>query len=240
MNKSLKKSTYKKLFEEFVSFLFPEVCVNCGVILHQSERHLCLNCCAELPFTDFENYPQNPMEKLFRGRIALQFASATFYYRKSSIIQKLIHALKYNKNQQIGSFISQFTIEKLSKTNRFVVPDAIIEVPLHPNKLKIRGYNQLDTFAQELSKHYNIPILQDVLIKTQHTESQTQKSKWSRLARLEEKFLLQSPQKIQEKHLLLVDDVITTGATIEACALELLKAQKVTLSVICMSIADDS
>lgn len=211
--------------------------MGCGKPLIISEKHLCVNCLTELPFTDYENYPNNPLEKLFRGRVPLVYASATLFYQKRGAVQQLIHQLKYKGNQNIGRFIAQLTIGQLLHTQRFTVPDAIVEVPLHPQKIKKRGYNQLDTFAQTLAEHYHIPVLNNVLVKTQNTESQTKKGKWNRFAGIEEKFELVNTVAISNKHLLLVDDVITTGATIEACALELFKAQNVSLSIVCMSMS---
>lgn len=232
--------SFNTVIQDFTMFLFPNVCIHCGTILHKGENYICINCRSELPFTDYEAYPKNPIEKLFRGRIPLQYASATLFYRKKGVVQKLIQQLKYKDNPSVGEFIAQLTLDKLEHSNRFTVPDAIVEVPLHPKKLKKRGYNQLDLFAKVLAQHYTIPIFHDVLVKTQNTQSQTKKSKWHRLAKLEEKFMLKDSQKIEGKHLLLVDDVITTGATLEACGLELLKAPNIRLSIISMSISSDN
>lgn len=227
-----------KLIKDLLNIFFPDSCLVCGTHLIKQERHICLECGIQLPFTEFTEFENNPFEKLFRGRIPIQAATSLLYFRKNGNTQKLIHELKYRGNQDIGKYFGKILGNQIKNSERFKNPDGIIMVPLHPNKLKIRGYNQLTKFAYQLAEELNIPVFEDVLVKVNQTASQTKKNKLSRFDKLNEKFQSQNLDLIEGKHILLIDDVLTTGATLEACANEILKAKNVKISMVTIAVPD--
>lgn len=218
------------------NIFFPKTCVLCQEKLMGNEEIICLHCENQLPYTHFSDFPNNNFEKKFYGRIPIESATSLLFFKKQGYAQKLIHQLKYRGKQKIGSFLGEKLGIEMRKSNRFSNLDAIIMVPLHPKKQRIRGYNQLTFFARQLAVELQIPVLEHVLIKTEQSDSQTRKSRMMRFEKLKENFYLQHPEKIQGLHILLVDDVFTTGATLEACAQELLKAGNVKLSFATMAI----
>lgn len=228
----------KKLSNDFVNIFFPKTCILCESKLVSNENVICFSCEHQLPLTNFTDFENNAFEKKFTGRIPVEQATSLLFFRKKGNTQRLIHHLKYHERQDVGDFLGEKLALSMLESNRFKNIDAIVIVPLHPKKLKSRGYNQLTTFASQLSTVLNIPILDDVLIKTHLSESQTKKDRFSRFKSVTEKFEAQNLEKIAHKHILLIDDVLTTGATIEACATELLKANNVKISLATMAIPD--
>jgi len=224
--------------KNLIDLFFPSSCVLCGSHLVTYEKTVCITCEHQLPFTEFTNFKDNPIEKKLWGRIPIQSATSLLFFRKNGNTQKLIHQLKYHGNQEIGTYFGTLLGNELKKSTRFQNLDGIVMVPLHPTKLKMRGYNQLSFFAKQLSLDLNIPIINDVLIKVSQTESQTKKDRLHRFTKLNEKFHHNNLEKISNKHILLIDDVLTTGATLEACAQELLKGNNVKISLAIMAIPD--
>ena len=217
---------------------FPNYCTYCGVDLVVNERELCLKCRFELPLTHFTELKDNPVEKMFFGRIPLEYATALLFYREKGITQQLLSKLKYKGNQNIGIFLGDWIAHELKNSKRFPPIDYILPVPLHPKKLKKRGYNQLSTFGESISKVLDVPFNNRLLIRKSITDSQTLKSRIDRFKIVKEIFYLTDTSYLKNKHILLIDDVITTGATIEACAIELLKTKNIKISVVCMSFTD--
>jgi ComF family protein len=194
------------------------------------ESLLCMRCIDAMPDTNFESHAGNPVEKKFWGRIPLEQATAQYYFTKESLMQRLMHQFKYRGNHELGAQLGKMMGESLKKSNRFHV-DALIPLPLFAAKEKRRGYNQATVLCEGMAESLQVPVLKDVIIRSQHTDTQTRRGRIERWQNMEGKFVLAKSEAIRNKTVLLVDDVVTTGATLEACGMELLKAENVKLSI---------
>lgn len=228
---------FKEIKESLLQLVFPHVCDGCGSDLLNIESRLCIRCLASLPETNFEKHSLNPVEKIFWGRLPIINASAHLYFTKESLVQHLMHQVKYKGNKELGLQLGRIMGHALKSSNRFNNPDALIPLPLFPSKEKKRGYNQAAVLCEGIAEILSIPVFSNVITRPQYTETQTKKGRIERWKNIEGKFQLENPQLIQNKHLLLVDDVITTGATLEASGNELLKAENVRLSVAVLCVA---
>jgi len=226
------------LFSSIFKILYPTLCLTCECHLVQNENVICSACRHKLPETDFIDSPDNLIEKALQGRVQITAGTALLFFRKKGIVQKLIHALKYQNHQEVGVFFGQWMGNQLKLSNRFKDIEGIVLVPLHPIKQKQRGYNQLTFFGNQLAKELNIPVYNELLIKVGKSNSQTKKNRFSRFEKINERFHIVDTNKLNGKHILLVDDVFTTGATIEACANEILKTPNVRISVATMVVSD--
>ena len=227
----------KEIKDSFLHMLFPHVCTGCGNDILNQESVLCMRCIDAMPETNFELHPNNPVEKIFWGRLPLVGAAAQFYFTKESLMQHLMHQFKYKGNRELGLQLGRMMGKQLSRSGRFADIDALIPLPLFPVKEKRRGYNQATVLCHGMAETMNIQVLDKVVIRPQHTETQTKKGRIERWKNMEGKFIAINPDMIRNKHLLLVDDVVTTGATLEACGNELLKAENVKLSVATLCVA---
>jgi ComF family protein len=221
----------KALKDSLLHLAFPHVCEGCGTDNLQAEHLLCIRCLSYLPKTNFHLHANNPIEKIFWGRIALSQATAQYYFTKESMMQRLMHQFKYKGNKEVGIYLGRLMGLAMAESNRFSTVDALIPLPLHKSKEHKRGYNQAALLCEGLSGVLNKPTLNNVVTRTAYTETQTRKNRIQRWQNMEGKFELINPSVIENKHLLLVDDVVTTGATLEACGTELLKAKNVQLSI---------
>lgn len=228
---------FKEIKESFLHVVFPHVCDGCGSDLLNVESRLCIRCLAALPQTNFEQHTGNPVEKTFWGRMPVVNAASHFYFTKESLMQHLLHQFKYKGNEDLGLQLGRMMGFAIRSSNRFNDIDALVPLPLFPVKEKRRGYNQAAVLCNGISEVLSLPVLNNVIIRPQHTETQTQKGRVERWRNIEGKFYLQDPTAIKDKHLLLVDDVVTTGATLEACGNELLTAENVKLSLLTLCIA---
>jgi ComF family protein len=217
--------------ESFFHLFFPHVCSGCGSDLVNEESNLCLHCLTSMPETNFHMHSNNPIEKKFWGRLPLASATAQYYFTKESLMQHLMHQLKYKGNRELGKQMGRLMGNDLLASNRFNRIDALIPLPLFAAKEKRRGYNQSTILCEGIAEIMNVEILDRVIIRTQHTDTQTTKGRMERWLNMEGKFKLIQAEKIQGKHVLLVDDIITTGATLEACGQELLQVDHLQLSV---------
>ncbi len=224
-------------FQDFISLFYPDNCLACGNNLFKSERILCTSCLFHLPKTNYHFEKDNPISKIFWGRTEIEIASAFYFFVKASKLQHLIHQLKYKGKKEIGVFIGEIYGEELVKSEFYKNIDLIIPVPLHPKKEKLRGYNQSEVFARGLSASMNIPVDTLTLIRTYASETQTKKTRFKRWENVKEIFEIRDAEKIENKHILLVDDVITTGATLESCANMLNKISGVKISIAGIAIA---
>ena len=226
----------KEIKDAFLHLLFPHVCTGCGTDILNEETVLCMRCIDRMPETNFELHADNPVEKIFWGRLQMVSATAQFYFTKESLMQHLMHQFKYKRNKELGLQLGRMMGEQIKKSGRFEV-NALVPLPLFPVKEKRRGYNQATILCEGMAEIMGIPVLDKAVIRPQHTETQTKKGRIERWENMEGKFILSDPDKISNQHLLLVDDVVTTGATFEACGNELLKADNVRLSLASLCVA---
>ena len=224
-----------QFFKDIFHLFFPNICVCCKEQLLQNEVTLCLKCRFELPITDFTNEIGNKVERGFFGRLPINFATSLFYYKTKGTSQQLIYQLKYKGQQDIGTFLGNWMGEELKNSKRFPNIDCIVPVPLHQKKLKKRGYNQLTTFGLSISEVIETPYVDTILVRKSKTETQTLKQRFDRWKNVQEIFYVNNPNFFDNKHVLLIDDVITTGATLEACATQILKSNNVKISIATMA-----
>ncbi|HKJ07327.1 MAG TPA: phosphoribosyltransferase family protein [Flavobacteriaceae bacterium] len=220
-----------KVLTSIVELFFPTICYCCDSQLTEGEKHICLNCRFDLPTTNFTKLEGNIVEQAFYGRIPIVAATALFYFYKEGKIQKLIHQLKYRGEQNVGVFTGKWLGQELKDSARFNTIDCVIPVPLHKKKLKKRGYNQVEKFGKTLATILNVDYIDNVLVKVTATKTQTHKIRFDRWKNVSELFTIQNSQLIANKHILLIDDVITTGATLEACYKALNKANNINISI---------
>jgi ComF family protein len=183
-----------------------------------------------LPRTRFELYPANPVEKIFWGRLPLDAATAQFYFTKESLIQDLMHQFKYRNNKELGLQLGRMMGNGLARSGRFPV-NALVPLPLFPSREKRRGYNQATVLCEGISDVLQVPVLTKAVLRPQPTETQTRKTRIERWSNMEGKFTLADPAQLTGKNILLVDDVVTTGATLEACGTEMFKAGNIRLNI---------
>ena len=214
---------------------YPKLCVNCQNQLVNNEFVLCTFCRHDLPLANFKNYTDNKIIRIFYGRVEIEKANALLLFRKKGIVQQIIHELKYKNNEDVGVFLGRWYASILKETSIFSEVDIVIPVPLHPKRLKERGYNQVTKFGLEICNSLKIPFKENILTRVSSTKTQTFKSRFERFTNLDTKFITQKKDRINGKHILLIDDVITTGATLESCAKELLKSGASKISLITMA-----
>jgi ComF family protein len=224
-----------KFLKDIFAIFFPITCLCCNEYLATNESVICLICRHDLPLTNFSFEENNLIEKSFYGRIPLENATSLFYFFKKGNVQRLIHELKYKKQQRVGTLVGDWLGEQLVESQRFETIDCIIPVPLHPKKLKIRGYNQVTTFGESLSKKLNIPYYSTILTRISSTKTQTKKLRFERWNNVQELFHVENNFTLENKHVLLIDDVITTGATLEACYDALRHTKNLKISIACMA-----
>lgn len=211
--------------KDIISFLFPEICSVCKIQLPDKIHHICFSCDADLHYTYFEKYQESsPLDELFWGRVQLFSTHSLLYFSKSNSTQKIVHQIKYKNNQALAIEMGKRMGEKLLIKWRDNVPDVIIPVPLHPKKHNKRGYNQSELLAKGLSIQTKTPYSVTLLKRRKNTKTQTKKGKMERWDNVNSIFEVNSPEKWKNKHLCIIDDVITTGSTIEACAIILQQA----------------
>lgn len=225
------------MLTDFLNLIFPKICASCDVALQKNEVCICTQCRINLPLTLDHNFKENETKKTFYGRIPLENASSLFYFEKGSSVQRIIHDLKYRGNTHVSKVLGKWHAELLSNVgwnNKF---DWVVPVPIHKKRLRERGYNQVDLYAEAFSEILNAKCIKNVLLRRSVTKTQVFKNRLSRSKMSDKDFYLQS-DSIQEipKHILLVDDIITTGATLEACCSELLKIENVKLSIASMGL----
>lgn len=222
-------------FNDILNIFYPNICLCCSNYLTTHEHLICLVCRNDLPLTNFSFETPNLLEKAFYGRIPIEHGTALFYFYKKGKIQQLIHHLKYKGQQEVGNFIGNWLGENMVLSDRFKDIDCIIPVPLHQKKLKKRGYNQVTEFGNSLSKKLNIPFYENILKKKTAINSQTKLIRLDRWRNVEELFYVDHKTSLTNKHILLIDDIITTGATLEACYLALQTFENIKISIAAMA-----
>jgi ComF family protein len=210
---------------------FPKNCPACGRPLRLFGANICGRCSQNLPETHFFEAPNNPIEKIFYGRLPISAGAAAWYFHKNSALQALLFQLKYKSNKDVGLFIGKQMGALLAASERFSSIDALVPVPLHPQALSKRGFNQAALICEGIGQVWHKPVLTGAIARTKHTSTQTKQTRAERWDNMEDAFTIKDPTSINGKHLLIIDDVITTGATIEACGKTLLTIKGVRVSV---------
>lgn len=219
------------LKDDLLQLFYPKLCLGCADESLASNAMICPFCFTSLPRTNFAAIPDNPTEKLFSGRLPIKEAFSEFYFEKDSLIQALMHQLKYKNKTNVGEFIGELMGESMTASSRFTDIDAIIAMPLHKAKEKKRGFNQSLFIAQGIGRMIGKPVLEKNMERIKNTATQTKKQREERWQNVAYGFRVKNPGSLQNKHLLLVDDVITTGASIESCGRALLAVDGVSVSV---------
>ena len=225
------------MFKNIINLFFPPVCAGCHSFLISNENVICTVCRHNIPLTNHHLNPENEAFKKFYGRIPIEYTSALFYFHKKGIVQELIHNLKYKGQEQIGTVLGEWYSEDLKNSMVIQSVDQIIPVPLHKRKLRERGYNQVTKFGHALSEGLNIEYNPNLLVRNIYSKTQSRKSFLNRSDGIDALFDVTFTEKDHNKHFLLIDDVLTTGSTLEACSHALLKIPGAKISVVCMALA---
>jgi ComF family protein len=215
----------------FLHLLYPQICFGCGTDQVEKNMPLCNQCILDLPFTDFFSINENPVEKIFWGRIPVQSAGALLFFTKDSLVQTLMTQLKYHHNKKVGILFGQLMGQAIAAEKKFEQIDLMIPIPILASKMNSRGYNQSQVIAMGIQQVWKRPIIQDVLIKKNWTNSQTKKDRKARLQQVPDLFILNQANSIEGKNILLVDDVLTTGATLEAAIETLMAGSPASVSI---------
>lgn len=224
------------MLQSLINLFFPQVCNACHNPLQDNEDTICVDCRHDLPVTNFHFENSDNVKKVLYGRAQIENGTALFRFEKKSNVQRLIHNLKYKGHEHIGFVLGNWLGSELKTIKTYNDIDIVIPVPLHKKKLRIRGYNQVTKFGEQLAIALSAHFVEDALIKITNTKSQTKKSRFSRSQANDELFVLNAANTIENKHILLVDDIITTGATIEACTSVLQQVKNIKISVATMAI----
>ena len=223
--------------KSIINLFFPKVCYACSNYLSDNEETICINCRHDLPVTDFHFNNDGSVQKVLFGRAKIENGTALFRFVKKGPVQQLIHGLKYRGYEHIGVLLGDWLGGELKTLEAYQNINMVIPVPMHPKKLKKRGFNQVTKFGQQIADALNAEYVDDVLIKITNTTSQTTKKRFTRWTNSDELFALKNITAIENKHILLVDDIITTGATLEACISVLSQAKNIKISIATMAIA---
>jgi ComF family protein len=223
------------LFRSFLYLFFPNSCCGCGSHLAGEENLFCIYCLAEMPITRFEFYSSNPIERIFWGRTTIEAASAHLYFTGVSAIQHSIHLLKYQGRKEIGFYFGRKMGQALKQSGRFNHCEIIIPLPLYISRERKRGFNQSALIAEGISEILNIPVICDAVFRVKKTDTQTHKNRIGRWKNMASAFEIRDPRRISGKHILLVDDVVTTGSSLEACARVILDIPGIRVSIACLA-----
>ncbi|WP_163322438.1 ComF family protein [Draconibacterium mangrovi] len=228
----------KQSISDVLGLFFPELCVTCGKRLVSQEKFVCFECWRDLPLTNFHLKPENKVAQLFWGRVDISAATAFFSYKKGSKYQQLIHFVKYKGLKELGYETGKKYGYQLLESPDFADVDVIMPVPLHPRKEKKRGFNQSEWIARGIGEVLKKPVDAKTLYRKVYTSTQTRRNRYERWQNVESVFGMTDTNALKDKHILLVDDVVTTGATLEACAIHLLKQAGTKVSIATLAFAD--
>lgn len=227
----------KWLVESVLNLLYPELCLSCGNSLVEGEEAICLHCENSLPRTRFHDDKDNLVNQLFWGRARVTSATSFMFFRRKGIVQHLMHEFKYKGEKEIGAYLGKLFAQELVNQDVFSDVDVIIPIPLHHEKEKKRGYNQAAIIGYGMSGEMHVPVRTDLLIRVEKTSTQTRKGRYDRWENVSSVFAIRHPEEFPYKHVLLVDDVITTGATLEACAQRILTGTEANVSIATLAVA---
>lgn len=220
-----------------INLFFPPVCGGCHSLLLSNEKVICTICRHNMPLTNHHLNIENEAFKRFYGRIPVEFAATFLYFHKKGIVQELIHNLKYKRQENIGTVLGEWYTAELKDVAILKTIDEIVPVPLHKRKLRERGYNQVTNFGKSLSYGLNIPYNPNILVRNVYSKTQSKKNLFHRSEGIDSIFNVVYNEKDHNKHFLLIDDVMTTGSTLEACSQALLKIPGAKISIVCLAMA---
>lgn len=227
----------KNPFRELINLIYPNLCLICNESLMSSEKQICLSCIQQIPRTNFHLMVDNPVEKKFWGKVPIFRGTSFYFFQKGSPFQKLLHELKYKDNHDIGIVMGQHAALDLIQAADFKTVEIIIPLPLHPKKQILRGYNQSELISKGLATIMEVPVDTTTLIRTKENSTQTKKSVFERFENTQGIFDVVDSQTLESKHVLLVDDVLTTGSTLEAAIAALMKIPNIKISIFTLAIA---
>ncbi len=232
-------SSLRKWWLSLSHLFFPHRCAVCGKALQTGEVVVCMRCNMDMPRTNYHRLPDNPVERMFWHKLPLQRATSYFHYHKGSSFRQLLHLLKYAGRHDIGEAMGRFMAKELAGSGFFEGIDLLVPVPLHPRKKKSRGYNQSECIAKGISAITRIPLSPAAVARSRQTDTQTHKSAYERWENVKDVFRLRHPDQLAGKHILIIDDVLTTGATITACADAFAQVEGVRISILTLAVAGD-
>lgn len=218
--------------------IYPQTCAACGENLLLQEHVICSSCLYGMPKTRFHLDPDNPVSMVFWGRVKIENATSFFHFNKGSKYQTLIHRLKYKGQQEVGEFLGKKLAAEALVSSSFREAEVVIPVPLHPKKQKKRGYNQSECIAKGIAEVMKIDLDCSSLTRSINTDTQTRKTRTERWENMKASFRINNSESLKGKHILLVDDVVTTGATLEACAACLLEIEGTKVSIATLALAN--
>ncbi len=221
----------KTAIADFAHFIFPRLCAGCGNDTVSDLTPLCWRCIDRMPVTNFNRYAGNPVEKIFWGRIDISAAASLLEFTDGSVVQRILHEIKYRGNKDLGYFMGRLMALFLMKSPRFSAVDALVPLPLFASRETTRGYNQATLLCNGLASVTSLPVVDKAVRRVQATATQTHKSRVDRWMNMDGKFMVMDQKLLAGRHLLLVDDVLTTGASLEACGSILLSAKPASLSI---------
>nr|WP_103864968.1 phosphoribosyltransferase family protein [Aquimarina sp. I32.4] len=226
------------MLRDFIYLFYPIYCAACDSPLYKNERLLCTSCRHRLPLGNFHNVNAKKIEKVFYGRIKIENVTSLFIFHKDSLVQNLIHNLKYRGREEVGQELGRWLGQELSQKTRYQSIDVVVPVPLHKVRLRERGYNQVEKFGIEIAEKLNAEYIDSVLKKKSYNKKQSKHLKFNRWMNTVETFGTQNESLLENKHVLLVDDIVTTGATIESCVNVLKDIPGVKISIATMAMAE--
>lgn len=225
------------LWQPLGDLLFPKFCAACDQTIIANEFVLCFECRHNLPFTKMEQLNDNEAQIKFLTKLPLAKAASMLYFVEEGLVREMMHRLKYQNRPEIGNLLGLLLARQFNKVKWFNDIDALIPVPLFHKKQNLRGYNQAETISEGIAEFTGLPVWNDVVFRIKNTASQTQKNRKERQENVHDAFILKKPNKLRNKHILLIDDVLTTGATMASCGQAILSATPCTLSLATAAIA---
>ena len=230
-------TSIKDIFNGFIDTLFPRICPVCNNVLLSHEKHICTKCRIDIPITRYHMQEFNAMEQLFAGKTPIEKAVGYFFYEKGNPYSNILHNIKYRNNPQLGQYVAKLFAQELLSRDIFRDIDCIIPVPLHHRKKIQRGYNQSEYIAKGFSEVFDIPVHNNIIIAHKSHESQTNKGIYERWLNTQYIFSAQDTQVLENKHVLIVDDVVTTGATLLSAALTIASVPNIKISLATLGVA---
>jgi ComF family protein len=232
------KQQLNNWYKSALHLFYPHQCLGCNVDQISATDPICPACLLELPRTYYESFPENPIEKIFHGRIPVEAATSLFYFSKGHLLQQLMHALKYQGNKYIGYYLGKELAKTIQSNTRFERIDAIIPMPMVQTKADKRGYNQAHIIAEGIASILDLPLIEQAIVRKGSTKSQTRLNRMNRWQNVQERFELLNGASLKNRNVLIVDDVVTTGASIESCSIEIRKANPASLSIATVACAE--